>query len=280
MMANPKANYSPRGDFSFQSIFRSMPSRSSASAGSRFSLLTRRRNFSSDDASDRGFTYPLVVSISNIVVVICSNSPAFARCCASRLSAAALPRVNSYRQTATACPRFIEGCCSRVGMLISQWQCVKSSFERPRFSEPNKIATRPPARCSCAFGPASGRATSGCFMSRFRPAVVPITREQSATASATLWYCSADCKTADAPTAERASRNDSSKGFTTRNRDSPKLLMARAAAPMFRGLRVETRTTQSWSDSAGVSKPRHFTTTGLPWLEQARIIGTRGLVCR
>jgi hypothetical protein len=55
--------------------------------------------------------------------------------------------------------------------------------------------------------------------------------------------------------------------------------MARAAAPMFRGLRVETRTTQSWSDSSGVSKPRHFTTTGLPWLEQAHIIGTGGLVC-
>jgi hypothetical protein len=101
---------------------------------------------------------------------------------------------------------------------------------------------------------------------------------QSATASATFLNCSAAFKTDEAPTAERASRKDSSYGFTTRKRDNPKLFIARAAAPIFRGLRVETRMTQSRSDSEGVSKPRHFTMTGLPWLEQARNIGPGVLI--
>lgn len=187
-----------------------MPRRSSASGASRLSRRTSLRNFSSDDWPDCGFTYPLLVSISNMAEVICSSCPAVARGWACGFTGKLLSRVNSYKQTATACPRFIDVCCSRVGMFTSHWQCVKSSFERPRFSEPNKIATRPTASSPRTFGPATGKATSGCFTSRFRPAVVPTTSEQSATASPRLWYCSAACKTEDALTAERASRNGSS----------------------------------------------------------------------
>ena len=46
------------------------------------------------------------------------------------------------------------------------------------------------------------------------------------------------------PTAETASWKATSYGLTTRKSSNPKLAMARAAAPMFRGLRVEMRTTQ------------------------------------
>src|SRR5439155_25274444 len=41
---------------------------------------------------------------------------------------------------------------------------------------------------------------------------------------------------------------------TTRKRRKPKLLMARAAAPMLRGLRAFTSTTRNRSDSDGESK--------------------------
>src|ERR1700736_599478 len=77
---------------------------------------------------------------------------------------------------------------------------------------------------------------------------------QSATASATLLYSSALASSADAPTAERASRNAAWYGFTTRRRRNPKLLMARAAAPMLRGLRVATRTTRRRSNSGRADK--------------------------
>ena len=59
---------------------------------------------------------------------------------------------------------------------------------------------------------------------------------------------SAFASSAEAPTAERASRNATSYGFTIRRRAKPKLLMARAAAPMLRGLRVATRTTRRRSN--------------------------------
>src|ERR1700741_850548 len=41
----------------------------------------------------------------------------------------------------------------------------------------------------------------------------------------------------------------------TRSRTNPKLLIARAAAPMFRGLREATSTTQRFALSFSVSKP-------------------------
>ena len=95
---------------------------------------------------------------------------------------------------------------------------------------------------------------SGCSSSRLRIAVVPTTSVQSATASATVSYSSALASRAEAPTAERASRNAASYGFTTRRRRNPKLLMARAAAPMLRGLRVATRTTRRRSNSGRTGK--------------------------
>ena len=50
-------------------------------------------------------------------------------------------------------------------------------------------------------------------------------------------YSRASARTCCAFTAERASRNATSYGFTSRSSANPKLLIARAAAPMFRGLR-------------------------------------------
>lgn len=90
---------------------------------------------------------------------------------------------------------------------------------------------------------ASSSERRGCSNLRLRAAVVPITREQSATASATLEYSRAVVKMEVAPTADLASRKAWSYGLTTRRPRKPKLLIARAAAPMFSGLRVETRTT-------------------------------------
>ena len=51
------------------------------------------------------------------------------------------------------------------------------------------------------------------------------------------------------PAADRASRYAFSYGVTTRKCANPKLLIARAAAPIFKGLRVETSTTRRWSTS-------------------------------
>jgi len=58
-------------------------------------------------------------------------------------------------------------------------------------------------------------------------AVVPTTREQSATASATLLHSFAFLSRADAPTADRASRKANSMGFTTREFTNPKLHRSR-----------------------------------------------------
>src|SRR5438132_10643776 len=73
---------------------------------------------------------------------------------------------------------------------------------------------------------------------------------QSATASATVLNSVACASSRSAPTAERASRKANSYGFTTRRWQKPKLLMARAAAPMLRGFRGATRTTRRRSESA------------------------------
>lgn len=84
-------------------------------------------------------------------------------------------------------------------------------------------------------------------------------------ASATLPYCSACASNRAAPTAERASRNDASYGFTTRSRENPRLLMARAAAPMLSGFRVETSTTHRRSNSDGAGKTDYSTA----WLSRS-----------
>src|SRR5690349_4741813 len=135
-------------------------------------------------------------------------------------------------------------------MRINQWQWLKSSLERPRFSEPKRTAVLAEVRwrrinlapCSSVF--------KGCCSSRFEAAVVPTTRLQSDTASDTFENRSALFKSWAAPTADRASRNEGSYGFTKRRLLTPKLLIARAAAPMFNGLRVPTRTMHSRSSLA------------------------------
>src|ERR1700683_5358715 len=67
-------------------------------------------------------------------------------------------------------------------------------------------------------------------------------------------HCSASARTDEAPTADRASRNAGSYGFTTRKCRNPKLLIARAAAPIFNGLRVDTSTIRTRSSCAAVAK--------------------------
>ena len=52
-------------------------------------------------------------------------------------------RANSYAQTATACPRFMEGQSGVVGIRTSAWQWLMSSLERPVFSEPKSSAALP-----------------------------------------------------------------------------------------------------------------------------------------
>jgi len=109
-------------------------------------------------------------------------------------------------------------------------------------------------RCVRISGAAFSSRTRLCCKSLCPTAVVPTTNEQSATASATVLYTSAVASVAAAPTAERASRNATSYGFTSRRWGTPKLLMARAAAPILRGLRTSTRTTRNRANSAGIDK--------------------------
>ena len=64
-------------------------------------------------------------------------------------------RTSSYRHTATAWPRFIDGCrrssCCCIGIVSSQWQWLNSSLLRPVFSEPKSSATRPLSRQRLAY---------------------------------------------------------------------------------------------------------------------------------
>ena len=100
-----------------------------------------------------------------------------------------------------------------------------------------------------ALDDSSLRRRTGSCKARLRTAVVPTTSEQSATASATESNSWALLSSAEAPTAERASRKPAAYGLTRRRRRVPKLLIARAAAPMLSGLRGRTSTTTSWSSS-------------------------------
>src|SRR5215472_18864737 len=145
-------------------------------------------------------------------------------------------------------------------MRISQWQWLRSSFESPRFSEPKRRATRPAARRFRISRPPSRRSRTACCGSRRLSAVVPTTSEQSATASANDLNSSARASRGAAATAERASRNASSYGFTTRRCRNPKLLIARAAAPRFSGFRGATITTRRFSDWIRTDKILKLTT--------------------
>src|SRR5580693_10087755 len=127
-------------------------------------------------------------------------------------------------------------------MRISQWQWLMSSFDRPNFSDPKSSATGP-AVLRMSRAPDSRR-RNGCCSSRWPTEVVPTTNAQSATAAATVVNSSAEANNGAAPTAERASRNATAYGFTTRSRVHPKLAIARAAAPMFNGFRGATSTTR------------------------------------
>src|SRR5580700_5870453 len=264
-----------------------IPVHMSASRDGRLRRRTRRRILSSASATLRRSRNPLALSASVRTAVNRSSSPAVAGCgfsdafsnlganfaanCGFFADAFLEPRISSYKHTATACPKFIEIFCVEVGTCSSQLQWLKSSLVSPNFSEPKSSATRfGAARLRADFlrlvsAPrladsrasnlrmifaASSRRHSRWCNSRWPTAVVPTTSAQSATASATLSNSSAFARTDAAPTAERASRYAGSYGFTTRRCENPKLLIARAAAPMFKGLRVETSTTRRLSELA------------------------------
>ena len=94
------------------------------------------------------------------------------------------------------------------------------------------------------FPPSSSR-RMGCSSARGPRDVVPTIKAQSATASASVANSFASRSTCCDLTAERASRKATSYGFTNRSSENPKLLMARAAAPMFNGFLGDTRTIRS-----------------------------------
>ena len=96
-----------------------------------------------------------------------------------------------------------------VGMRMRAWQWLTWSFESPNFSEPKSSAVGA-AHCARMAAAAAGRPSRGCCNSRFPTAVVPRTRAQSATASATVGNTRADWSTGAPPTAETASRKATS----------------------------------------------------------------------
>ena len=217
-------------------------------------LRSIRRNFSSANSLFRSPVYPLLISTGSSAAPI--RSTVSIRAAALFFSSVFLiapaprfPRPISYKHTAAACPRFIDRCSSRVGIRTSQWQWLKLSFDNPHFSDPNSSATFPFAIPFRSTAPASSKLRSGCWISRFPTEVVPTTSQQSATASATVANSSAFCSTAEAPTADTASRNAFAYGCTTRRYAAPKLLIARATAPKFSGFRVPTNTTRKFSIS-------------------------------
>src|SRR5882724_9764488 len=160
---------------------------------------------------------------------------------------------NSKGHTATACPRFMDWCSSRVGMCRTQWQWLNTSFERPHFSEPNRIATGAEESLPRMDLAPFTRSFRGCCNCRWRTAVVPTTMVQSATASATVAKSLAFARTEEAPTADLASLNATSYGFTTRSCVNPKLLIARAAAPILSGFLGATRTTRRSCNFSGLN---------------------------
>src|SRR5882762_665314 len=270
---------------SFHNIFLTIPSSTSASAASIENRRSIRRNFSSAFASPRAAMYPLFRSASSkaspirSTVSISANSPLFSflgaahfdfkgavfppllsvLCVVSAPSALVrflLP--NSYIPSAAACPNFIDQCSTRVAIRINQWQWLKSSFDNPHFSDPNKTATRPVSMRFPINRAPSSNPRKGCFISRFPTAVVPTTSEQSATASASDANSFARASNSPAPTADFVSLQAFSYGRTARNSIAPKLLIARATAPTFSGFRVPTSTTHKFFISpltAPQSKP-------------------------
>lgn len=125
--------YSSSPCLTFHAIFRIIPKKTSASAASNSNLRNIRRNFSSANTCPRGATYPLFRNTSNITSVIISTISIFAATLCSFLrelcGPTSAPSVlnsppvsfstfnfelstvslrNSHKQTATACPKFIE----------------------------------------------------------------------------------------------------------------------------------------------------------------------------
>ena len=137
---------------------------------------------------------------------------------------------------------------STVGMRISQWQWLRSSFDRPYFSDPKSNADR--RRRPVAAGSAAIRTPAGEWDAAVRdvppkwcppPAGSPPPRRRRA-------------RTLPPPGAAAPRRPPSAPpetprrtGWTTRSRENPKFAMARAAAPILSGLRVETMTTRRLS---------------------------------
>ena len=73
-----------------------------------------------------------------------------------------------------------------MGMVMSQWQWLRASLLRPVFSDPKSKATRADANAERTKPSPSASVYSGCSCFRSPTAVVPTTRLQSATASATV----------------------------------------------------------------------------------------------
>ena len=134
------------GEPSFQTICRSIPSHNSASPSDSLWRRNKRRSFSRVISSERVLKEPLARRISSSIPVMRSRSPAVAGLFLSATRAARGERASSYKLIATACPKFTDRCSSRVGMRIRKSQWLRSSFERPNFSEPNKSATLLEAR--------------------------------------------------------------------------------------------------------------------------------------
>ena len=73
-----------------------------------------------------------------------------------------------------------------MGMVMSQLQWLRASLLRPVFSDPKSRATRAVANAERIKPPPSASVYSECSCFRSPTAVVPTTRLQSATASATV----------------------------------------------------------------------------------------------
>ena len=231
-----------------------MPSQSEASSLDKYMRRTMRRTISILDSEDWSPMYSLSRNMSRSKAVTRSNSSPDAGAVSAGGEGIVVSRAISYRQTATACPRFMDFCCWLVGMCISQWQWLRSSFDKPEFLRAKQKCDATLIAWRSIQFLQNGRRAILQDLERMLQLTMPDgcgADNQSAVRRhrrpSRVFFALAS--TAEAPTADRASRKARSYGFTIRKREKPKLHMARAAAPIFRGFRVETRTTQRRSDS-------------------------------
>src|SRR3954447_7213606 len=107
-----------------------MPSHVSVSPDGSDKRRTSLRILSSVDEDVVRPTYPDSCKSSSNTDVKRSMSSADARVgSSSGIAAASALRESSYRQIATAWPRFIDPCSSRAGMRSAQWQKLRSLLD-------------------------------------------------------------------------------------------------------------------------------------------------------